>query len=380
MNKIAFIFDGFVVNWTSIVLVLAVLAAIVLCFALSVTKPGYSTPLAVMLPIAMIFGLVLGRIIHWYCRTDQYKSFAHAFADFSVGGFSLIGIIVGCLIAALIIWALGLAPSIGKLLDIFAPGAALAIALGRLSFLFNYADRGKVFIENEANRRLPIGSAVINVSSGATEWRFATFFIQALVAGAIFLLLLVLFFHFPRRVLKNGKSSAGMTFLAFTIIYFSTEILLDSTRYDALFLRSNGFVSLMQIFAAVMIVFSFVFISIRSVRFNRLKAYHIILWIIYLASLGVAGYMEYYVQRHGNLYMFSYTLMGAGLVLSIICAMIMMATTLCKAPKLQPAATSEQELPPEHEGSPEVETSIEPKTETEPEIEPEIESGEESAE
>ncbi len=344
MNKIAFIFDEFVLNWSSIILVLAVVTAIVVCFALSTTKPGYSTPLAVMLPIAMIFGLVLGRVIHWYCRTDQYISFFQAFADFSIGGFSLIGIVVGCLLAAVIIWALGLAPSIGKLLDILAPGAAIAIALGRLSFLFNYSDRGKVFIENEANRRLPIGSAVVNVSSGATEWRFATFFIQALVAAAIFILLLILFFYLPSLVLKNGKSSSGMTFLVFTIVYFSTEILLDSTRYDALFLRSNGFVSLMQIFAAVMIVFSFVYLSVRSVQFNRLKAYHFIIWVVYLGSLGLAGYMEYYVQRHGNLYMLSYTLMGAGLVLSIICAMIMMATVLCRPHKLKSASKEEAEV------------------------------------
>ncbi len=353
MNKIAFIFDDFVINWSSIILVLAVVAAIAVCFALAASKPGYSTPLAIMLPIAMIFGLVIGRIIHWYCRTDQYKSFAHAFADFSIGGFSLIGIVIGCLLAALIIWALGLAPSIGKLLDIFAPGAALAIALGRLSFLFNFADRGKVFIENEANRHLPIGSAVTNISSGATEWRFATFFVQALIAAAIFVVLLIVFFYLPTLLLKNGKHAHGMTFLVFTIVYFSTEILMDSTRYDALFLRSNGFVSLMQIFAAIMVVFSFVFLSIRSVKFNRLKAYHIILWVVYLASLGVAGYMEYYVQRHGNLYMFSYTLMGAGLVLSIICAMIMMATTLGRSKKILKADTSEEtpfvEMPEEAE-------------------------------
>ena len=78
------------------------------------------------------------------------------------------------------------------LLDILAPGAAIAIALGRLSFLFNYADRGKVFIENEANRRLPIGSAIINVSSGATEWRFATFFMQAIVAAVMVYAVLVI--------------------------------------------------------------------------------------------------------------------------------------------------------------------------------------------
>ncbi len=333
MNKIAYIFDGFVINWSTIIIVLAVVAAVLVCFALAVRKPGYATPLAVMLPIAMVLGCVFARVIHWYCRTDQYASFAQAFTDFSVGGFSIIGLVVGVLLAALMVWAIGLAPSIGTLLDILAPGAAIGIALGRLSFLFNYSDRGKVFIENEANRRLPIGSAVVNVSSGATEWRFATFFVQSLVAAVIFLAVLALFFVFTRFVLKNGKSSAGMVFFVFMIIYFSTEILLDSTRYDALFLRSNGFVSLMQIFSAVIIVFSFAYLSFRSVQFNGLKFWHFILWVLYLGSLGLAGYMEYYVQRHGNLYMLSYSLMGTGLVISMACAMVMLATDLKKIEK-----------------------------------------------
>ena len=330
MNKIAFIFEDYVVNWSSIIIVMAVAAAIMLCFALSAGKPGYSLPLAVSLPLSMILGCVLARVIHWYCRTDQYESFAQAFTDFSVGGFSLIGLAIGCLLAAVIVWAIGLAPNLGKLLDIMAPGAALAIALGRLSFLFNYSDRGKIFIENESNRRLPIGSAVINASSGATEWRFATFFIQAIVAAVILVIVLAAFFYLSRLVLKNGNSAAGNVFFLFCIIYFATEILLDSTRYDALFMRSNGFVSLMQIFSAFMVVIPFLWLSIRSVRFNRFKLWHIILWVVYLGSLGLAGYMEYYVQRHGNLYMLSYSLMGTGLVLSMACAIIMMATTLKK--------------------------------------------------
>lgn len=336
MNKIAYIFDGFVINWSTIIIVLAVVCAVLAAFALAVRKPGYSTALAVALPIAMLLGCLFARIIHWYCRTDQYESFAAAFTDFTVGGFSIIGIVVGCLVAALIVWAIGLAPSFWRLLDILAPGAALGIALGRLSFLFNYADRGKVFIENEANRRLPIGSAVVNVSSGATEWRFATFFIQALVAAAIFLIVLALFFYFSRKELKNGKSSAGMAFFVFMILYFSSEILLDSTRYDALFLRSNGFVSLMQIFAVVVIALSFIYLSINSVRFNGLRWWHAVLWVVYLGSLGLAGYMEYYVQRHGNLYMLSYSLMGTGLAISIACAMIILGTNLRKKSKTAP--------------------------------------------
>ena len=330
MNKIAYIYDGFVINWSTIIIVLAVVCAVLVCFALAVRKPGYATPVAVMLPISMVLGILFARIIHWYCRTDQYESFAHAFTDFTVGGFSIIGLVLGVLLAALVVWAIGLAPSLGKLLDIVAPGAALGIGLGRLSFLFNYSDRGKVFIENEANRHLPIGSAVINLSSGATEWRFATFFIQAMIAALIFLVVLYFFFHFSRRELRNGKPSSGMNFFLFMILYFTSEIILDSTRYDALFLRSNGFVSLMQIFGVVIIVLSFAYLCVNAVRFNGFKKWYIIVWVVYLGSLGLAGYMEYYVQRHGNLYMLSYSLMATGLLLSIICSCVMMKCNLRK--------------------------------------------------
>jgi len=330
VNNVAYIYPDSVVTWSGIVIALAVLCAVLISFAFAVRKKGYCLPLAVMLPIAMALGCIFGRIIHWYCRTDQYSSFSQAFTDLTVGSFSIIGIIAGGLLAAVVVWSLGLAPSLGAFLDILTPGAALGIALGRLSFLFNYSDRGKIFVENEAYRRLPIGSVVINASSGAVEWRFATFFIQSIVAFAIFIVVAVLWFHFSKRSLKNGKSAAGSCFATFAVLYFMSEIILDSTRYDALFLRTNGFVSLMQIIAAVAVVAVFVCLSVRSVSFNRLRPWHFILWAVFLGALGLAGYMEYYVQRHGGLYMMCYSIMTAGLAISATANFIMLKTTLCR--------------------------------------------------
>lgn len=328
MNNVAYIYPDSVVTWSGIVIALAVLCAALMSFAFAVRKKGYCLPLAVMLPIAMALGCIFGRIIHWYCRTDQYISFAQAFTDLSVGSFSIIGVVAGCLLASVVVWSLGLAPSLGTLLDILAPGAALGIALGRLSFLFNFSDRGKIFVENEAYRRLPIGSVVINASSGAVEWRFATFFIQSLAAFAIFIVAVLLWFGFSKRSLKNGKSAAGNCFAAFVVLYFLSEIVLDSTRYDALFLRTNGFVSLMQIIGAVAVVAVFVCLSVRSVRFNGLRVWHFVLWVVFLASLGLAGYMEYYVQRHGGLYMMCYSLMTVGLAIAAVANFVMQKTTL----------------------------------------------------
>ncbi len=333
MNKIAFIYDGIIINWSTIIIVLAIVCAVCLCFAMAVRKVGLVTSAAVMLPIALLLSLILGRLLHWYCRSDEYQSLAQAFSDFSVGGFSIIGVALGCFAAAALVRLTGLCPSFGSLLDAVSPGAALGIAIGRLSFLFNYADRGKIFIENEAYRCLPLGSAVVNSTSGAAEWRFATFFIQALLAGLICLVCIALSYRFEKLEKRSGKGSDGSVFIVFALCWLSGDILLDSTRYDALFLPSNGFVSFMQIFAIVVIALILFYLSFQSVKFNWLKWWHFLLWILCLAGLGCAGYMEYYVQRHGDLYMMCYCLMGSGLLISLVCMLVLLGTTLRRKAK-----------------------------------------------
>lgn len=330
MNKIAFIYDGIIINWSTIIIVLAIVCAVCLCFAMAARKPGLVTATALALPIALLLSLILGRLLHWYCRGDEYQSLAQAFSDFSAGGFSIIGVAVGCFAAAALVRLTGLCSSLGSLLDALSPGAALGIAIGRLSFLFNYADRGKIFIENEACRCLPLGSAVVNSTSGATEWRFATFFVQALLAGLICLVCIALFYRFEKLEKRGGKGSDGSIFVVFALCWLSGDILLDSTRYDALFLPSNGFVSFMQIFAIVVIALILFYLSFQSVKFNRLKWWHFLLWVLCLAGLGCAGYMEYYVQRHGDLYMMCYSVMGSGLLVSLVCMLVMLGTTLRK--------------------------------------------------
>ena len=105
----------------------------------------------------------------------------------------------------------------------------------------------------------------------------------------------------------------------------------DSTRYDALFLRSNGFVSLEQIVCAVVIFAVLVLYSVRSLLVRRFRFWHPILWVLALAGLGTAGYMEYYVQRHGNEYIFAYSLMCAGLFVFFCTVFALFRTSMLRA-------------------------------------------------
>jgi hypothetical protein len=78
--------------------------------------------------------------------------------------------------------------------------------------------------------------------------------------------------------------------------------------------------------AAVLTVY-----SVRSIRVRRFRFWHPLLWLLALAGLGVAGYMEYYVQRHGDLYMFSYSVMAAGLGLFFLVTFAMFLTSMKRA-------------------------------------------------
>ena len=45
-----------------------------------------------MIPLAIALSLLLGRLVHWYCRTSSYDSFEAAMKPFSPGGYALLGI------------------------------------------------------------------------------------------------------------------------------------------------------------------------------------------------------------------------------------------------------------------------------------------------
>jgi len=82
-------------------------------------------------------------------------------------------------------------------------------------------------------------------------------------------------------------------------------------RYDGLYTRLNGFVSLPQICCTAALVFTAVLLSVRSVKkAGGVRPYHWIIWLVLLLCFGGGGYMEYYVQRHGNLYVKAYSIMG----------------------------------------------------------------------
>lgn len=299
MEQIAFISGNSVFYWNSVVLALAAGAAscILLAFYLPGGRPGAA---AAAVPGALVLSLFFGRLLHWYFRPDSYPGFWSAITDYTSGGYALMGCFVGCAAAAGLVRLLRLEPFAPAMLDAMSLGGCAGIAVGRLACFFSAADRGQLM----PFTALPLAYSVNNVVTGAPEYRLATFVLQAMAAALIFAALAVFF-------LLGKKRRTGDVTLLFLLLYGLTQAVLDSTRYDSLYLRSNGFVSAVQLLSAAALVGVSALFSARMVKGRGMRRRYVPLWIGMLALLGGAGYMEYFVQRHGDRALFSYAIMTA---------------------------------------------------------------------
>jgi len=302
MDKIAFIAGDSFIYWNSIVYCLAAATAVCFFLAFYLSKNSSIAAGFAAVPLSIVLSIVLARFVHWYSRADSYESFTSAMTEYGFGGYALIGVFAGCALAAALLGLIRLHPSTPAMLDAMALAGAAGIAVGRLSSLFNASDRGQIL---EGLKSLPLVYPVTNAVSGVTEYRLATFMLQSITALVIFLALAV-FFLKGRETLKDGD-----TCLIFLLLYCASQVVLDSTRYDSLFFRSNGFVSIVQVFSALglgLVIFLF---SRRLVRARGFRWWNVPLWILIAGCIGGAGFMEYYVQRHGDQAAFAYSVMTA---------------------------------------------------------------------
>ncbi|MEF2838686.1 MAG: prolipoprotein diacylglyceryl transferase family protein, partial [Oscillospiraceae bacterium] len=194
-----------------------------------------------------------------------------------------------------------------KMLDCMSVAGCAGIAVGRLASLFNSSDRGQV-VENF--KSLPFVYPVTNAVSGAVEYRLATFMLQSMVALVLFGGLAL----FYLRKDPAGRRKDGDVALIFLLIYGASQVVLDSTRYDSLFFRSNGFVSVVQVLGALGLALAIIAFSRRMVKVRGFEWWQILLWVFIAAGIGCGGFMEYYVQRRGNEAVFAYSVMSGCLI------------------------------------------------------------------
>lgn len=296
---------------SALVIALGAAACFCLGYALYAALGGERSAYWLFAFCDLVLSVLFTRFLHYYCHAEQYASFRRAMTDYSVGGYVLAGLVPAALAAGGIVKAAGLTRSTARLFDCFAPGAALAVALIRLSALFNSTCRGKITVRAPILQHLPLASAVSS-SSGAEEYRFATFFIEFLLLGGVFWLVLRFFFKHRRRAMKADQPRDGNVALTCLLLCGAVELVMDSTRYDSSFLHFNGFVSIGQMAAAFCILAVLIVWSVRSIRANGRSGFHWKIWGLWFLALVVTGFSEYFVQRFGNLYLICYPVMAAG--------------------------------------------------------------------
>lgn len=305
MDQIAFFFREHYIYWSSVVLLVAACVAVFLFLSLYLGRSGKVGAAFGVVPLAVLLSCLCARVIHWYCFAESYSGFAAAMTDYSQGGFALVGVFAGCALAVGILSAVKLVRDPARMLDCMCLAGGAGIAIGRLASFFDTADRGQIL---EGIQSLPLASPVINVVSKVTEYRLATFMLQAMATGLITVVLIGFYLSRRGKKWKDGEVS-----LIFLLCYCAAQVILDSTRYDSMYFRSNGFVSVVQVLGAVALVSVSVLYSVRLVKKRGFHLYDILLWVLMVGLLGCAGYMEYYVQRHGNQAALAYGVMAAAL-------------------------------------------------------------------
>jgi prolipoprotein diacylglyceryltransferase len=318
MEQVAYIVGETFLYWSSIILTLAAVCAMGIFLWLYLRKKGNGVAAAFLVPASAALSLVCARFMDWYCRSDSYESFYQAMSDYTGGDFALMGVFGGCLLAAGLLRRARIVRDLPEVYDCMAIAGVAGIGVGRLASLFNDSNRGVVI---EGIRSLPLVYPVTNSVSGELEYRLATFMLQAIAAAGIFTVLLI-FYLIPR---KKRELRSGDTALLFLSVYGASQAVLDSTRYDSLFMRSNGFVSFVQVLGAVGLVIPIVVFSVRMVKKLKWRWWFLGFWIPMAAAIGTAGFMEYYVQRHGDKALFAYTVMAGCLAAVVLMTAVIRA-------------------------------------------------------
>lgn len=295
MDKIAWVLGDISIRWSSVVIVLAVLTGILFFLAAAARGSRKVTSAAWALPMAMLLSLLFGKLLHRYFLPDAED------------GYVLMGAFVGCLCTAVILKGMRLEKNMARLLDVMSVGGCAAIALGRLACFFTSDDRGRMI---NGIQGLPLAWPVTNAASGETEYRLAIFLFQSVAA-------LIILFALLMEDQHNSKTAVhrdGDLTLLFLLLYTAGQTILDSMRYDALHLRSNGFIGAVQLVCAVTFCAVIGILLTRLVNRNGFCFRYGFATFLVAGCVGIAAYMEYFVQRHGGRAIFGYSVMTVAMM------------------------------------------------------------------
>ena len=257
-------------------------AAVALTAYLGRRNPGVNACLS--MGMAAIVGAVIGgRLV--YCLTQwEFILVDLGGAAFMAqpwqGGYNMYGALLGGL-AGVLIYARATKKPADALLDLAAPGAALAICAGRLGEAFTSQGLG-AYVDSEALQRFPF--AVENLWG---DWQLPVFVYEAAAALVTMIVCLCL--------VRGGRRPAGRVAEVFFALISLCQILLESLRADE-FIRF-GFVKFNMLAAAVALG-AVIGLSVwRQVKRRGWKPWQILRLILFAATILVVILIEFALDK-----------------------------------------------------------------------------------
>ena len=324
MNNIAIIIDHIEITWSAILMGLIIPAWFF--FAMAVyTADGKKSgkrvlALWVFLPFAILFSFLFCRILYWYSHQSRFDGLLNALSSTDLDTFSILGIIPGIVLSAAIVRWFKLSNNLAAMLDALAPATAFGMGFLYLTCRYHQSCLGRIVITDERLISLPIVSMAVT-GQGEIEYRPAIYF-AGFVSMMIIGILSTVFYYRHSAGQKNQKKQ-GATACFFLLFFSAAEFVLESARYDAGYFPFNGFVSIIQICVAAFILGVAIYFFIRAIKATGFKISYPFMLFGMLASMGLTGYLEYLVQRHGDKALIIYCGMSASCILMAVFPLIL---------------------------------------------------------
>ena len=232
------------IPWYSLLIVLGASLAVLLADREAKRRnlpEGIAVDLAL---VALPSGIVGARLYYVLFSWDYYRSDPLSIFRLWEGGLAIYGgLIAGAL--AVLLFCRRKRLNLRTVLDLIAPGVALAQALGRWGNYFNQEAYGPVIL-NPSFQFFPLGVQILE--GGIRVWHAATFFYASLLDFLLFLFLILARRRFFRR--------PGEVFGCYALGYAAGRLVLENLRADSLHFSSRIRVSqLVSLLICAMILF-----------------------------------------------------------------------------------------------------------------------------
>ena len=254
------------------------------------------------------FGIIGARIYYVIFSWDQFRPDPLSVLRIWEGGIAIYGAVIADLV---VIVCFSRHRSLSSLLlcDMFAPGLALAQAIGRWGNYFNMEAYG-LPLHNSALCIFPL--AVQITENGSQIWHMATFFYESVWDLSVFCFLM-----FARHRFLRHK---GDTFFFYVFLYASGRFVIEDLRMDSLFISSSVRTSqLLSALACIGIILYYLILIRRTGSLNAVIRFLVIPVVLISSGFQLLYSLSGVIQE--QLSFFTRLLLLSGSSLSMIASL-----------------------------------------------------------